>query len=109
LEQLAGVLAELATKFGIAAEEVWPHVVYVTWLQAVTQAVGGAVALVVGLWLIRKAIGWYTRHDDTDMELASMISFAIGAVAIFFGCAAAMTSIPGLFDPLGVTVLNLLR
>ena len=105
MEQLAGVLAELATKFGIAAEEVWPHVVYVTWLQAVTQAVGGAVALVVGLWLIRKAIGWY----NTDMEFASMISFAIGAVAIFFGCAAAMTSIPGLFDPLGVTVLNLLR
>lgn len=114
MEQLADVLAELATRFGLAAEEVWPHVVYVTWLQAIINCVGGILLMALpGTLGIRWILHWYREKDGTyeqdEMKAPAIGGVVVGFILVFIGINFVLGSIPTLLDPIGGTVLMLLR
>jgi hypothetical protein len=110
LEQLADVLAELVTKFGMTAEHVWPHVVYVTWINAVINLVTGVGTCLMGIVIARVAIRNF-KEADGDGEDEAIVLLFICVPALFLlilGLALITTNIAGIIDPVGVTILKLL-
>lgn len=110
MDQLAEVLAQLAGRFGVAAEQVWPHVVYVTWLQAWC-AVAGALLAIVIVGIVAGVIWRCYKNAGADFDSdgwAPVLGFGALILSLFMGLIIIVSNLPGIIDPLGVTVIKLL-
>lgn len=112
MEELAKLIAEAAQGLGIAAERIWPQMVYITFITSLFWLVTHILLLVGESVLIAKLIG-YLRGEmkkvESDGGFYALVAVALLGMAAFISIACLPNVLAGVLAPEAVTVLDLIK